>query len=134
MRHFLKAVIALGIALLVVIAMRAFAFAIYTVPTDLSQTLKRGDRVMVNKLSHTELEKGQLVVFRKSADLIGRIEAVPGDTIDLGGRQYLIPQTCCERCACKDCKLYLVDLGNGKMLVYRHEVVGRAVRLFHLPF
>jgi signal peptidase I len=134
MKQLLKAVSALGIALIIVFAVRAYAFTVYTVPTDVCQTLKRGDRILVNRLSRVEFKKGELMVFRNSSDFIGRVEAVPGDTVRLGLSRYLIPQTCCHRCKCEDCRLYMVNLGKGRTLVYRHQVIGRATKLFHLPF
>lgn len=134
MKQLLKALSALGIALIIVFAVRAYAFTVYTVPTDVCQTLRRGDRVLVNRLSRVDFKKGELMVFRNSSDFIGRVEAVPGDTVRLGMLRYLIPQTCCPRCKCDDCRLYMVSLGKGRTLVYRHQVVGRATKLFHLPF
>ena len=134
MKQALKALSALGIALVIVLAVRAYAFTVYTVPTDISQTLRRGDRVVVNRLSHVELRKGELVVFRRRGDVIGKVEAVPGDTVRIGSRLYLVPWRCCPKCKCNDCKLYLVNLGQGWTLVYQHQMVGRATKLFHLPF
>ncbi|MGI6242195.1 MAG: S26 family signal peptidase [Prevotella sp.] len=134
MKQALKALSALGIALIIVFAVRAYAFTVYTVPMDVSQTLTRGDRVLVNRLSRVEFRRGEMIVFRNSGDIIGRVEAVPGDTVKLGLLYYLIPQTCCPRCRCNDCKLYMVNVGQKRMLVYRHQVIGRATKLFHLPF
>ena len=134
MKQALKALSALGIALVIVLAVRAYAFTVYTVPTDISQTLRRGDRVVVNRLSHVELRKGELVVFRRRGDVIGKVEAVPGDTVKIGARLYLVPWTCCSKCKCSDCRLYLVSMGRGWALVYRHQMIGRATKLFHLPF
>ena len=134
MKQALKALSAFGIALIIVLAVRAYAFTVYTVPTDISRTLRRGDRVMVNRLSHVEFKKGELVVFRRGGDVIGRVAAVPGDTVKIGSRQYLVPWRCCPKCKCNDCRLYLVNLGQGWTLVYQHQVIGRGTRLFYLPF
>ncbi|MFQ7112963.1 S26 family signal peptidase [Hallella bergensis] len=134
MKQAIKALSALGVALVIVLAVRAYAFTVYTVPTDISQTLRRGDRVVVNRLSHVELRKGELVVFRRRGDVIGKVEAVPGDTVRIGSRLYLVPWRCCPKCKCNDCRLYLVNLGQGWTLVYQHQMVGRATKLFHLPF
>lgn len=130
----IKAFIALGIALVIVFAIRALAFTIYTVPSDISGMLRRGDRVVVNRLSHASPRRGDYVVFRSGSEVIGRVDALPGDTISLSGRRYAIPMRCCNRCTSPDCQLYLVNLGYGQTLVYKHEMVGRARRLFHLPW
>lgn len=134
MRQMVRALIAFGIALIIVFAMRAYMFTIYTVPSDISGMLRRGDRVMVNRLSHADLRVGDWVVFNKGESFIGRVEALPGDTMRVGGRLYAIPMKCCDRCLCPDCKLYLLNLGPSRTLVYKHQMVGKAHRLFHLPF
>ncbi len=134
MKQALKAIFILVAALLVVLAVRAYLFAIYTVPTDVDSELIRGDRVMVNRLAHAVLERGDLVVFEQEENVIGRIEALPGDTLTLKGRQFRIPTRCCDRCVAPDCRLYLVSMGRAKTLVYKHQMVGRAKKLFHLPF
>ncbi len=130
----IKALIALGIALIIVFAVRAYAFTIYTVPTDITTMLKRGDRVMVNRLSHASPKVGDLVVFHHHGELIGRVEALPGDTVRLGTNRYVIPKRCCDRCFCPDCKLYMVSLGSTQALVFKHQMVGKARRLFYLPW
>lgn len=134
MRYFLKTIFVLAVALAVLLVVRFYAFTVYAVPTDIDQTLRRGDRVVVNKLSHVGFKKGDLMVFRCSRDIIGRVEGVPGDTVAVDSGQYLIPRICCSRCRCLDCKLYLVNLGRSRTLVYRHQVLGHAYKLFHLSF
>lgn len=134
MKQAFKALSAFGVALIIVLAVRAYAFTIYTVPTDICQTLRRGDRVMVNRLSRVELRRGDLVVFRMGGDVIGMVEAVPGDTVRIGRQQYVVPSACCSGCKCNDCRLYLVSLGRSHTLAYRHRMIGRATKLFHLPF
>ncbi len=134
MKQALKAIFLLVAALLVVLAVRAYLFTIYTVPADVDSELIRGDRVMVNRLSHAVLDRGDLVVFEQGADVIGRIEAMPGDTLSLEGHQFRIPTRCCDRCVAPDCRLYLVSMGRAKTLVYKHQMVGCAKKLFHLPF
>ena len=55
--------LSLGIALLLVIVVRSFAFAIYRVPA--ASVLRQGDRVMVNMLAHGNYKRGQLGQHRK---------------------------------------------------------------------
>ena len=60
--------------------------------------------------------------------------SIPGDTITLKCGRFLIPEVCCQRCGCPDCKYYLVRVGNKQQLIHKHLIVGKANRLFHLPF
>ena len=134
MKGALKLLLVLAVTILLMLTVRTFLFTIYTVHDATSAyPLKAGDREMVNHLSHAGLRKGELVVFDDSILCIGRIEALPGDTITLHGARYLIPMQCCHRCACTDCKTYLINLGKTKALVPRKNIVGRAYRLFNFP-
>lgn len=134
MKQALKAMVALGIALLILFAVRAYAFTIYTVPSDISMTLKRGDRVIVNRLCLPNIRRGDHLVFAAGGDLLARVVGLPGDTILLSGRRYAIPLRCCDKCECPDCRLYLVNLGGQRTLIYKHQVVGKAYRIYHLPW
>ncbi len=134
MNQVIKATIALGIALVIMFAVRGYAFTICSVPTDISSQLRRGDRVLVNKMVHAGFRRGDLLVFGQTEKLIGAVEGVPGDTVRLNGRSYRIPMRCCGKCGCPDCKIYLVSMGKGKTLVHQHQVIGKAHKLFRLPF
>ncbi|MDT3386887.1 MAG: signal peptidase I [Bacteroidota bacterium] len=134
MKQALKAFIALGIALLIMLVIRAFAFTVYTVPSDINGMLRQGDRVMVNRLSRTEFKVGDLVVYQKNADFIGKIEGLPGDTVKLGSSRYVIPKGSCEPCTTPDSRMYMVNIGNTYALMCGYQVIGKAYRLFHLPF
>lgn len=148
LRQVLKFLIGLGVAAIAVIVVRAYAFTIYTVPSDISPVLRKGDRVMVNKVDTASYHRGDLLVFDALAkqlttpdgralptqNYVGQVTALPGDTITLHGQRYLIPLICCRKCGCIDCKLYLVNTGGHSMLVHKHQVIGRATKLFHLPF
>lgn len=132
-KQVIRAFLALGIALAIMFAIRAFAFTIYTAPSDIGTMLRRGDRVMVNRLARAPLRKGNLVAYDHHGRMVGRVLALPGDTITVRGTRYLIPLQCCDRCTCPDCRLYLIDEGNHLALVYKHQMIGRAYLLFHLP-
>ena len=120
----------------------ALAIAIYTVPAPLGQGLRTGDRVVVNKLVRSRApRRGDLIVFTVSGEApaasligppqeLGLVVNLPGDTIVISSRRYVIPLRCCDRCPCRDCRLYLVETGHGKRLVYKHQIVGKAVPLF----
>ena len=141
-RQLLKFVIALAIAMTVVVVVRMFAITVYTVPAPLGQGLRTGDRVVVNKLARSRApHRGDLIVFTVSGDApsvsligppqeIGQVVNLPGDTIAISTRRYVIPLRCCDRCPCRDCRLYLVETGHGKRIVYKHQIVGKAVPLF----
>ncbi len=125
-----------------VVVVRVFAITIYTVPAPLGQGLRTGDRVVVNKLARSHaLRRGELIVFTVSGEApavsligppqeVGEVVNLPGDTIKAGRSRYVIPFKCCDRCPCRDCCLYLVETGHGKRLVHRHQIVGKAARLF----
>ena len=147
MKQALKALLTLFGALVIVFIVRAYAFTIYTAPVAVGHTLVPGDRVLVNKWVRAGFVRGDLLVFSPQdgpravgpesggrtggshgwpllhtrCELVGRVEALPGDPITWRG-------------GCPDCQLYLVDTGHGQLLVHRHQVVGKARRLFHLPF
>jgi signal peptidase I len=140
MKQVLKFAAALCVALVLVMGVRAVAFSLCRVPSDIGRELRRGDRVWVNKLARTaNFSRGDIVVFDTSGtppcislynrdEAIGCVVAVPGDTITVAGRRYRIPYRCCDRCGCDDCRLYLVDTGHGCRLVHKHQIVGRGRR------
>ncbi len=125
-----------------VVVVRVFAITIYTVPAPLGQRLRTGDKVVVNKLARDRaLQRGELIVFTVIGDApkasligppqeLGEVLNLPGDTIAVDSRRYVIPFKCCDRCPCRDCFLCLVETGHGKRLVHRHQIVGKAARLF----
>ena len=132
MRQFLKWMISILAAFLIVLAVRAFVFTVYKVPK--TSLLKNGDRVIVNRLARTDFKKNDVIVFGDCVKLLGRIEALPGDTIIVGKDKFVIPTVCCRKCRCKYCHEYLINIGSGKLLVPYHSINGKAYRLFNLPF
>jgi signal peptidase I len=134
MKQIWKTIVAIAVAAAVVAVVRGCLFSVCTVTTDLQPQLRAGDRVLVDKLHRKPLHRGQLIVFSYGGNVIGRVDALPGDTIRIRGERYLIPQICCDKCRCPDCKLYLVNTGAGTLLVHRHQLVGTAVKIFHLPW
>lgn len=137
MRQILNFIIALCIAVIIVIAVHMFAFTIYTSPVTIGNSLRKGDHVVVNKFNrYGDFSRGELIVFTTKGEAphfsfleplqeIGLIVAVPGNIITVGKERYRIPYKCCDRCQCYDCCLYLVDTGNGRKLVHKHQVVGK---------
>ena len=96
MADVLKFIIALAACIALMLVIRTYGFALYTIPDDsLKPMLAKGQRVLVNKLSRSQLKQGDAVVFGTGGEkMAGRIVAVPGDTVDVDGEQYLIPTRC----------------------------------------
>lgn len=170
MKIAVKFLIALGLSLLLVWAVRTYAFTVFTVPAGgLPPQLKAGNRVIVNRIDCDFFNRGEVVVFRDSvfapdknqaqsqvgnqaqnqagnqaqsqaqprprkfvseAYFIGRVEKLPGDTVRIDTASYIIPVVCCRRCGCKDCRFYLLKTPTGQQLVHKHQMIGKAYKLF----
>lgn len=142
MKIAVKFLIVLGLSLLLVWAVRTYAFTVFTVPAGgLPPQLKAGNRVIVNRIDCDFFNRGDVVVFRDSvtyqrrkivaeAYFIGRVEKQPGDTIRIDTVQYIIPTVCCKRCGCKDCRFYLLKTPAGQQVVHKHQMIGKAYKLF----
>ena len=134
MKQALKFLVALCVAIVILFAVRAYAFTIYTVPADLASVLRKGDRVLVNRMARDSFSRGDLVVFQRQGAHVGRIVNLPGDTVVLQGATYVVSSVCCTRCGCDDCRFYIVSLGVENMVIHTHELMGRASKLFYLPW
>ena len=150
MKIAVKFLIALGLSLLLVWAVRTYAFTVFTVPAGgLPPQLKAGNRVIVNRIDCDFFNRGEVVVFTDSvfapvenqgqsqvrkfvskAYFIGRVEKLPGDTVRIDTASYIIPVVCCRRCGCKDCRFYLLKTPTGQQLVHKHQMIGKAYKLF----
>lgn len=97
-RALLDWVVVIGVALLVAFLVRTFVLAHFVVDgTSMSTTLHDGDRVFVNKLSYRlhDPNRGDVVVLHElegaaSRDLIKRVIALPGETIEVRNCDVLI--------------------------------------------
>ena len=154
-----KFILSLVLALLLAWAIRTYAFTVFSVPVGgLPPQLKEGNRVIVNRLDCDNFKRGDQVVFADSVEcesneavssitgrsfemnrtykfweerlFIGRIVKMPGDTIQIHGTRYEIPSICCDRCGCRDCKYFLVRTCSGLQLVHKHQMIGKAYKLF----
>ena len=146
MKIAVKFLIALGLSLLLVWAVRTYAFTVFTVPAGgLPPHLEEGNRVIVNRIDCDFFNRGEIVVYADSVALplrnqrrknvfmayfIGRIDKLPGDTLRIDTASYIIPTICCKRCGCKDCRFYLLKTSAGEQLVHKHQMIGKAYRLF----
>lgn len=127
MRHTLQFIGMMVAALLLAWGIRTYAFTLFRVNgPGVPPQLTTGDWVFVNRLSTATFAKGNWVVFNAEIPAIGRIDALPGDTILFRGNAYRIPPVCCNRCRCADCRLFLLTVENARRLVYRHEFLGKA--------
>lgn len=122
------------LALLLAWVVRTYVFTVFTVSVGgLPPYLKSGTRVIVNRIDCDSFARGEMVVFADSVSctyFIGTIEKMPGDTITLDTLRYVISTICCKRCGCKDCRFYLVRTSGGKQLVHKHQMLGKAYKLF----
>ena len=158
MKIAVKFLIALGLSLLLVWAVRTYAFTVFTVPAGgLPPHLEEGNRVIVNRIDCDFFNRGEIVVYADSVALplrnqgfnqsssqgfsyrrkrviveyfIGQIEKLPGDTLRIGKASYIIPMECCKRCGCKDCRFFLLKTSAGEQLVHKHQMIGKAYKLF----
>ncbi len=87
-------------ALVVAFLIRAVAFQAFYIPSEsMEHTLEVNDRILVNKLSYRlhDVNRGDIIVFEKPPgetsrinDLIKRVIALPGETIEQQGRDLYI--------------------------------------------
>ena len=98
-RAFFDWVLVVGIALFVAIIVRTFVLAHYQVEgNSMFSTLHPGDRVFVNKLSYRlhDPNRGDVVVLHELSgangerDLIKRVIALPGETIEIDNCEVFI--------------------------------------------
>lgn len=128
----MKFLLALVVCLCLAWVIHAFALTVYAVSDNgLAPTMKRGNRVIVNRMATVSPQKGDFIVYNDSTrDCLAQVINLPGDTISLQGERYRIPEVCCDRCPSTDCRLFLVKTSAGYRLVYKHQIVGKAFRLF----
>ncbi|MBQ8046525.1 MAG: signal peptidase [Prevotella sp.] len=133
MRQTLSFLLTLTLMVALALSIRAWVASLCVVRTaHPRQEMLRGDRVLVWKLAR-EFRQGDLVVFGNPSKSIGRIEAVPGDTITVDATQYLIPRPCLGSCTCHGCSIYLVVAADSLRHVLRgSDIIGRAYRIFPL--
>lgn len=113
------------------LAVRAYAFTIFTVPDEtLEPVLRKGDRILVNRLTRSDLKRGEVVLLGQRQQALGQVMALPGDTITVKGEKYVIPNHCDANCHCGTCQYLLLRIGRRPTLVRRGDVAGKAYPLF----
>lgn len=144
-------------AFLLMFAFRAWVITIYTVAdTTPAFGWVKGDRVLVNRWSYglrsggsryfrysrlfsSPIGRGDLIAFNLPLDscaniamlpvAIGKVIAIPGDTIAIGQEQYVIPQ---PSLICPHATPYCiwVQRHDGSCVLVREEyVIGKAMRM-----
>ena len=91
-RKVIEWVVLIGVALVVALVVKAFLFQAFYIPSDsMVPTLKKDDRVLVNKLSYKlhDVNRGDIVVFTKPPkeqsnikDLVKRVIGLPNETVE----------------------------------------------------
>jgi signal peptidase I len=88
---------ALIIAILLALVIRAFVVQAFKIPSgSMLPTLQIGDHILVNKFIYyfEPIRRGDVIVFKypqdESRDFIKRVIGLPGETLEIRGRQVLI--------------------------------------------
>ncbi len=88
---------ALIIAVLLALVIRTFVVQAFKIPSgSMLPTLQIGDHILVNKFiySFASLKRGDIIVFKfpqdETRDFIKRVIGLPGETLEIRGRQVLI--------------------------------------------
>jgi signal peptidase I len=88
---------ALIIAVLLALVIRTFVVQAFKIPSgSMLPTLQIGDHILVNKFLYyfTPIKRGDVIVFKfpqdESRDFIKRVIGLPGETLEVRGRQVLI--------------------------------------------
>lgn len=88
---------ALGVALLLALAIRTFVVQAFKIPSgSMLPTLQIGDHILVNKFLFyfRPVQRGDIIVFKfpqdESRDFIKRVIGLPGETVEIRGKEVLV--------------------------------------------
>lgn len=88
---------ALIVAVLLALVIRTFVVQAFKIPSgSMLPTLQIGDHILVNKFIYhfTPITRGDIIVFKfpqdETRDFIKRVIGLPGDTLEVRGKQVLI--------------------------------------------
>src|SRR5512137_2329106 len=91
---------ALIVAILLALVIRTFVVQAFKIPSgSMLPTLQIGDHILVNKFLYyfRPVQRGDIIVFKfpqdESRDFIKRVVGLPGDTVEIRGKQVLINGT-----------------------------------------
>jgi len=101
LRSLVEWVVVVGGALIIALVIKTFLLQAFYIPSSsMVSTLNIGDRVLVNKLSYKvhDVHRGDIMVFERPegeadsqiTDLIKRVIALPGETVEAQNGQILI--------------------------------------------
>lgn len=158
MRGMLRFSLALAAALLLMVAVRALAFTVYSVPGNaLSPHFVSGDRIVVNRWSYglrvggeglvpygrigrQPVCRGDIVAFELPTDslggvFIGRCRAIPGDTLPMADGPAVVP----GRISCAKTDYYWLEaITPGSAVDLRHQgfipehcIIGRVMGVLY---
>jgi signal peptidase I len=85
------------IAVLLALVIRTFVVQAFKIPSgSMLPTLQIGDHILVNKFLYglRPIQRGDIIVFKfpqdESRDFIKRVIGLPGETVEIRGRQVLV--------------------------------------------
>jgi signal peptidase I len=97
LREYAEAII---IAVLLALVIRTFVVQAFKIPSgSMLPTLQIGDHILVNKFVYYfwPIERGDIIVFKfpqdESRDFIKRVIGMPGDTLEIRGKEILVNGT-----------------------------------------
>ncbi len=132
MRRALHLTAALAVAVAATLLLRAYVITLYVVPdASLGQPWRQGERAVGVKVCMPEPGRGDAVVYRfNGSDHMGRVVALPGDTVTIGSGSYRIPPfLSCPLCGSGHCRRYLIDTAGTQVLLHEEHIVAR---LYHV--
>ncbi len=151
-----KTLLIVAAATVLLFLFRATVFTIYTIPDNtLAPTVKQGDRVLVNRWSYglrigaskwtsygriaaKPVKKGDFIAFdvadttTQHMVILGRVVAIPGDTVTIKNKMYIIPRGC-QMCTCNCVSPCMVNTNRhgGRILVPECNVIGRVTAVIY---
>ena len=145
-----KTLLIVAAAAVLLFLFRVSVCTIYTIPDNtLAPAVKQGDRVLVNRWSYglrvggndwisycriarKTVEKGDFIAFdapvssaAKRAVMMGRVVAVPGDTVKIDGQMYVIPRGC-QVCTCGCMSSCIVNPNQHGGIILHTSHIGAA--------
>ena len=135
MRRALHLTAALAVAVAAALLLRAYVITLYVVPdASLGKPWQQGERAVGVKVCMPQPGRGDAVVYRfNGSDHMGRIVALPGDTVSIDARRYRIPPfLSCPLCGSGHCRRYLIDTAGARVLLHEEHIVARLYRMADL--
>ena len=151
-----KTLLVVAAAAVLLFLFRATVCTLYSIPDNtLSPMTKQGDRVLVNRWSYglrigasqwnpymriaaKPVKKGDFIAFyaitstARRAVILGQVIAVPGDTVTIKKKMYVIPHGC-QMCTCNCTSPCMVSTrkDGGRLLVPERDVIGKATTVIY---